>query len=227
MSFKLMANALDIVTGSTHTKMVLLKLCDNANDEGECWPSHANLAKHCEMNKRSVMRHIDILIDMGIVRKINRFKGNTKTSNCYFINLSNVTQSQGGSDTESLGGSDTESHKPITSFKQPLNQGGDLFEGQEQKKDPLKTKEKKTTYSECIKLTEAEYTKLIVKYDNSEAILKDYIEELNNYKMSKNKKYASDYHVMLTWVFKNFTEDKAKNNTNNNKNISDDDLFFD
>ena len=44
--------------------------------------------------------------------------------------------------------------------------------------------------------------------------------------MSSGKKYDSDYHVMLRWVFKNFTEDKAKNNTNNNKNISDDDFFF-
>ena len=88
MSFILMGQAMKFKTGSTATKMVLLKLADNANDDGECFPSYGHIAEHCEMSKRSVMRHIDLLIGQGLVRKEFR-KGSHhgNASNMYYLNL--------------------------------------------------------------------------------------------------------------------------------------------
>ena len=50
-------------------KMVLLALCDNANDQGECYPSVTMLAAKCSMGERSVQRHITDLEELGILRR--------------------------------------------------------------------------------------------------------------------------------------------------------------
>ena len=63
---------------------------------------------------------------------------------------------------------------------------------------PLKEM-KKNKYLECVELTDVEYEKLVVKEGGVN--VKQAIEILNNYKMSTGKKYKSDYHSMLNWVF--------------------------
>ena len=65
MSVKLMAKAweMPIPTGQ---KMVLLALCDHANDDGECYPSQKKLAKKCSMSSRAISNHIKWLHDCGI-----------------------------------------------------------------------------------------------------------------------------------------------------------------
>jgi hypothetical protein len=50
-------------------KMVLLALCDNANDQGECYPSITMLAEKCSMTTRSVQRHITDMEVAGIVAR--------------------------------------------------------------------------------------------------------------------------------------------------------------
>jgi hypothetical protein len=54
------------------TKMVLLSLCDNANDQGECYPSISMVAKRCSMAERTVQGHIAELQKMRIVRRVER-----------------------------------------------------------------------------------------------------------------------------------------------------------
>ncbi|ECG5516286.1 helix-turn-helix domain-containing protein, partial [Salmonella enterica subsp. enterica] len=44
MSMNLMAKAMSIKVGNPLRKLVLIKLADNANDEGECWPSYQHIA---------------------------------------------------------------------------------------------------------------------------------------------------------------------------------------
>ncbi|MCL7679870.1 helix-turn-helix domain-containing protein, partial [Klebsiella pneumoniae] len=44
MSMTLMAKAMAIKTGNPIRKLVLIKLADNANDFGECWPSYKHIA---------------------------------------------------------------------------------------------------------------------------------------------------------------------------------------
>ena len=53
-------------------KLVLLALCDNANDQGECYPSVSMLSKKCSMSERSVFNHIDWLEKSGVLIRENR-----------------------------------------------------------------------------------------------------------------------------------------------------------
>lgn len=53
-------------------KMVLLALCDNANDQGDCYPSISMLAEKCSMGERTVQQHITDLVKDGIVRRAMR-----------------------------------------------------------------------------------------------------------------------------------------------------------
>lgn len=50
-------------------KFVLLALCDNANDQGECYPSIPTLAAKCSMSERSVQRHIMDMEEAGILKR--------------------------------------------------------------------------------------------------------------------------------------------------------------
>tara|TARA_R110000744_G_C19298844_1_gene555516 strand:- start:13 stop:687 length:675 start_codon:yes stop_codon:yes gene_type:complete len=83
MSFKLMAQALDIKTGSSTTKLVLLKLCDNANDQGDCWPSQKLIAEQCEMTPRTVISCIKKLEILGLLEVEKKYKN----ANKYMIKL--------------------------------------------------------------------------------------------------------------------------------------------
>ena len=72
-------------------------------------------------------------------------------------------------------------------------------------------KEEKVRHLDCVDLTTLEYNSLVEKYGDS-AYVDQFIEELNNYKMSNGKKYKSDYHTMIGWVYKKFIQDKPKGN---------------
>ncbi|QVA43981.1 helix-turn-helix domain-containing protein [Salmonella enterica] len=92
MSMTLMARAMAIKTGNAIRKLVLIKLADNANDNGECWPSYQHIADHCECSRSAVRTHIDALIGMGVLTKENRMginNGKGNTSNVYYLNLDN------------------------------------------------------------------------------------------------------------------------------------------
>lgn len=54
------------------TKFVLLSLCDNANEQGECYPSIAMIAQRCSMGERTVQGHIQQLQDLGFLRRVER-----------------------------------------------------------------------------------------------------------------------------------------------------------
>ena len=92
MSMTLMAKAMAIKTGNPIRKLVLIKLADNANDSGECWPSYKHIADHCECSKSAVRDHINALISMGLLVKENRpgvKNGKGNASNLYCMNLDN------------------------------------------------------------------------------------------------------------------------------------------
>lgn len=86
MSMELMVKAMKTKVGNPLRKLVLIKLADNANDMGECWPSYQHVADQCEISKRSVMNHISTLCDAGLIRKEIR-KGGPKgnSSNIYHL----------------------------------------------------------------------------------------------------------------------------------------------
>lgn len=119
-----MVKAMKAKVGSPLRKLVLIKLADNANDQGECWPSYKHIADQCEIDRRTAMRHVDDLEAQGFLKKEVRFggpKGNS--SNLFHLTIDRgvVSQSHQGSVTESLGGSVTES--PRTSHSsEPVNE---------------------------------------------------------------------------------------------------------
>lgn len=116
MSMRLMVEVFHTEVGDPMHKLVLLKLADNANDNGECYPSYHHIAKECEISKRTAMRAVDSLCEKGLLIKQPRYLigGKEQTSNFYAIVLPSlhgsvtvtpgvVTQSHQGSDTESPG----------------------------------------------------------------------------------------------------------------------------
>ena len=74
-------------------KMVLLALCDNANDQGECYPSVSMLSEKCSLSERSVFNHIAKLEKIGAIVRENR----TGRSTIYHIDPCKFTQLAGES----------------------------------------------------------------------------------------------------------------------------------
>ena len=115
--------------GNPARKLVLLKLADNANDDGICFPSYQYIADKCEMTRRSAISHIEYLIKMGLVSKKERKNKDGSISNLYFLHLEQGSENFAlggenislGSENFALGGS--ENISPITSHSlEPVNE---------------------------------------------------------------------------------------------------------
>ncbi len=139
MSMELMVKAMKIRVGNPLRKLVLIKLADNASDQGECWPSYQHIADQCEISKRSVMNHITALCESGLVKKVSRKGEKGNSSNIYLLRLDGAKDSLGGSANNSLpsaanspggagvasGGSAGDSPRTSHSFepvKEPVNE---------------------------------------------------------------------------------------------------------
>lgn len=71
-------NALD-VSGSE--LLVLVALCEWANEDGLCWPSHDSIAKRARVSRRQVIRLVQSLVGRGLVEVDER----RQRSNTYRI----------------------------------------------------------------------------------------------------------------------------------------------
>jgi len=80
MSYELTKQAMSVETGSPMTKLVLLALCDYANNEKECWPSIIGVANKCEMSRSTVIRHIESLRKRGFLKKKKSIGSNNRYS---------------------------------------------------------------------------------------------------------------------------------------------------
>ncbi|ELY3602116.1 helix-turn-helix domain-containing protein [Cronobacter sakazakii] len=138
MSMELMVQAMKVKVGNPLRKLVLLKLADNASDQGECWPSYQHIADQCEISRRSVMNHINALCLSGLMIKETRTGPKGNTSNFYRLTLDGASNKQGivqqihqggegdslGGATDSLGGGAGDSPRICHSFepvKEPEN----------------------------------------------------------------------------------------------------------
>lgn len=82
-------------TGSPISKLVLLKLADNADARGVCFPSLNYLAQYCEVSVRTVKRHVNELEKQGFVKRIKRFDDSGRQrSNIYQLRLPNDSHIQ-------------------------------------------------------------------------------------------------------------------------------------
>lgn len=73
----------------------------------------------------------------------------------------------------------------------------------------------KISYRENVYLSEKEYHTLQNKYNQKD--IEKALDKLSFYKMSKNKKYSSDYGAMNTWVFESINAIKINNEIEVNK----------
>ena len=127
MSMRLMVQAMNCEVGNPARKLVLLKLADNANDDGVCFPSYQYIADKCEMSKRSAISHIDDLIKMGFVTKKARKNKDGSSTNLYLLHLTKGSENSAlggekfalGSENSALGGS--ENSAPRTSHSSNLS----------------------------------------------------------------------------------------------------------
>lgn len=90
MSIKCMNWAWSQQTGSPASKVVLMKLADNADDSGYAFPSIPLIGELCEMHPRSVQRHIRHLAGRNLLCWANRYEAGVQSSNAYWLNLTNA-----------------------------------------------------------------------------------------------------------------------------------------
>lgn len=88
MSMLLMVQAMKAKVGNPLRKLVLVKLADQANDDGECWPSYQSIADACEMSRRTVITHIDWLEENGFLQcKHRKSNDGLSRSNVFVLTI--------------------------------------------------------------------------------------------------------------------------------------------
>ena len=121
MSMLLMVKAMQTKVGNPLRKLVLIKLADNANDQGECWPSHQHVADQCEISKTSVRNHVKALEKMGLLRVEHREGPKGNSSNLYHLTLQGIAGDGigiAGGDTGGIAGDDTRTSHSL----EPINE---------------------------------------------------------------------------------------------------------
>lgn len=118
MSMELMVKAMKLKVGNPLRKLVLLKLADNANDQGECWPSYQHIADQCEIGRSTVKGHVRALEEMGMLRREYRRKGELNQSNLFHLRLDEKEYKQ-----PSKGGAGADLGQQMTEVGQELTEG--------------------------------------------------------------------------------------------------------
>ena len=97
-------------TGSASAKAILVKIADNANDDGIAWPSIKTIAKHVELSPRAVQNNIRRLADDGFLKIEERYVGDVQLPNVYQLietmheTTGGVNDLQGGAGAGDSGG---------------------------------------------------------------------------------------------------------------------------
>ena len=65
-----------------------MKLADQANDDGVCWPSKRTLARDLEVTDRSIVKWARMLQEIGLLEIRERRRENgSQASNLYILNM--------------------------------------------------------------------------------------------------------------------------------------------
>ncbi|EAX9816791.1 helix-turn-helix domain-containing protein [Salmonella enterica] len=184
MSMNLMAKAMSIKVGNPLRKLVLIKLADNANDEGECWPSYQHIADQCEVSRSTVKSHIRALEDMGLLKREFRRKGELNQSNVFYLTLDNAQQpapESGGAGAD-LGGGAGAAPRTYHSFE-PV-------------KEPLGRKKKPSSMPEGFSPS-ASHQKMAEEFGIS---LQDEFDKFTDHHLSKGSKFIDWNRALNTWL---------------------------
>lgn len=95
MSILLMTQAFSLRIENCTAKLILLKLADNANDNGYCFPSIDYIAQQCSVHPRTVKRQIKNLVELGYLEVKPRFNNNKQRSNEYLLHIASPIKSGG------------------------------------------------------------------------------------------------------------------------------------
>lgn len=111
--------------GDAGAKLVLIKLADQANDRGECWPSQKTLAAECEMSRRTVQRKLELLYERGLVVAEQRTRETgADTSLLYRIKPGGSQSDAPPVDTDDAGGTSPVTHlEPSLEPTSPVETG--------------------------------------------------------------------------------------------------------
>jgi len=115
MSGKVVGWAMEQRTGSPVAKLVLVKLADNANEEGICWPSVPLIVEHTELSDRAVRKHLRALEEAGLISVESRNNNGQQIANVYRLAVP-WPASAGGSKAISKGRS-----TPLHDVQPPLH----------------------------------------------------------------------------------------------------------
>lgn len=191
MSMNLMAKAMSIKVGNPLRKLVLIKLADNANDEGECWPSYQHIADQCEVSRSTVKSHIRALEDMGLLKREFRRKGELNQSNVFYLTMDNAQQippesggagaDRGGAGAD-LGGGAGADPRTYHSFE-PV-------------KEPLERKRKPSSMPEGFSPS-ASHQKMAEEFGIS---LQDEFDKFTDHHLSKGSKFIDWSRALNTWL---------------------------
>lgn len=175
-----MAKAMSIKVGNPLRKLVLIKLADNANDNGECWPSYQHIADHCECSKSAVKEHISALIKLGLMTKENRVgvnNGKGNTSNVYRLHLTSTPVPPESTPPVPPAGTRTShSFEPV--------------------KEPLDNKKKLSSMPEGFSPS-ASHQKMAEEYGIS---LQEEFDKFTDHHISKGSKFIDWNRALNTWL---------------------------
>ncbi|ELB8009287.1 helix-turn-helix domain-containing protein [Salmonella enterica] len=190
MSMNLMAKAMSIKVGNPLRKLVLIKLADNSNDEGECWPSYQHIADQCEVSRSTVKIHIRALEDMGLLKREFRRKGELNQSNVFYLTLDNAQQippESGGAGADRGGAG--------------ADRGGAgaaprTYHSFEPVKEPLERKKKPSSMPEGFSPS-ASHQKMAEEFGIS---LQDEFDKFTDHHLSKGSKFIDWSRALNTWL---------------------------
>ncbi|WDW56770.1 helix-turn-helix domain-containing protein [Salmonella enterica subsp. enterica serovar Uganda] len=190
MSMNLMAKAMSIKVGNPLRKLVLIKLADNANDEGECWPSYQHIADQCEVSRSTVKSHIRALEDMGLLKREFRRKGELNQSNVFYLTLDNAQQippESGGAGAD-RGGAGAD--------RCGAGAAPRTYHSFEPVKEPLERKKKPSSMPEGFSPS-ASHQKMAEEFGIS---LQDEFDKFTDHHLSKGSKFIDWNRALNTWL---------------------------
>ncbi|EIH3227199.1 helix-turn-helix domain-containing protein [Salmonella enterica] len=198
MSMNLMAKAMSIKVGNPLRKLVLIKLADNANDEGECWPSYQHIADQCEVSRSTVKSHIRALEDMGLLKREFRRKGELNQSNVFYLTLDNAQQippESGGAGAD-RGGAGANRGGAGADLGGGAGADPRTYHSFEPVKEPLERKKKPSSMPEGFSPS-ASHQKMAEEFGIS---LQDEFDKFTDHHLSKGSKFIDWSRALNTWL---------------------------
>jgi|GEM_PF-1838218 len=215
-----------------HLVATFFWLCSFADENGACFPAYKTIAKYSGIHKRTVIRNVAELVEMGMLKKTARLNNDENSSNYYQILLTGVEKtSPSGTQTpdivvHSCLGSGTQS--PITISKElypielyPHNYSERVFFEKNQQSFEIFWKEypKRMAKSQAIKA----WKKLNPSDELQKKILKDIQKRKKTDSWLKNNGQFIPYPA--TYINNARWEDEIKTTTKNSNFINNREVY--